>query len=415
MNRSTRRQLSGAAWLVFGTGLARIMPIFIGMLFARQFDVATYAGYVAFVIACNLIAAIPLMGTTQLMLSERADVSVTHLLRQYIGPHLLLQLGCWAGVAVLTWLMPQSAQAQVDAIHLLALYVFSLGYCLTGVTAAAYNKAGQRAQAGWCWIVSTAMSALAAALAAYWHVSANQAIACLAAGWLAGGLLCGSRGFVPRTTHLEDDASPAATPPNLLQIVVFGAPSVVYLLGFYLLTQNVLHRGETHLQGVFSLGYQLFSAALFLPGVMGNITTPRLVRLQASAAQHRQFVLQLLAAYASTATLWCTLIYLCMPLLLAIFHLPQTSGTVALVLWMQVAAAIAMVQALLNQLMASERMSTNFLVAACTWLLVTFAFPNQAQHVTQSAAHALVAAYAACLAYSTVAWRLSRLKANTRP
>lgn len=415
MKASTGRQLTGAVWLVFGTGLARIMPIFIGMLFARQFDPATYAGYVAFVIACNLVAAIPLMGTTQLMLSERANMGVAHLLRQYMGPHLLLQLACWACVAGLTWLMRQSDKAQADAIHLLALYVFSLGYCLTGVTAAAYNKVGQHTQAGWCWIGSTVTSAMAAGLGAYWHVPANQAIAYLAVGWLAGGLLCASRGFLQHTTHLEGDASPATATPSLLQIVVFGAPSVVYLLGFYLLTQNALHSDEAHFQGVFSLGYQLFSAALFLPGVMGNITTPRLVRLQASAAQHRQFVLQLLLAYASAATLWCSFIYLSIPLLLTIFHLPHTSDTVALVLWIQAAAAIAMVQALLNQLMASERMSVNFLVAACAWLLVTLAFPNQASHATQSAAHALVAAYVVCLTYSTLAWRLSRPRINTTP
>lgn len=402
------RQLSGAVWLVFGIALARIMPIFIGMLFARLFDPANYAEYVAFLISCNLIVAIPLMGTTQLMLSERANIGVAHLLRQYLGPHLQLQIGCWAFVVGLTLLMSQTDKVQADAIQFLALYVFSLGYCLTGVTAAAYVKVGQRTQAGWCWIGSTSTSAMAAGLGAYCHVPTNQAIAYLAVGWLAWGLLCVTRGFVQHPSPIEGDVSPVNGTPSLMKIVFFGSPSVVYLLGFYLLTQDALHSGEPDYQGAFSLGYQLFSVALFLPGVMGNFTTPRLVCLQASAAQHRQFVFKLLLAYSSSAVLWCSFIYLSVPLLFSIFKLSQTSDNFALVLWIQAAAAIAMVQALLNQLMASERMSVNFLIAACAWLLVTLAFPKQASHAQQSAAHALVAAYVVCLTYSTMAWCLSR-------
>lgn len=403
----TPHTVAGAFWLTVGTGSARIMTIVVGVFFARQFDPSVYASYVAFIIACNLIAAIPLMGTTQLMLSERGSVGVANLLRQYMGTHLLLQLGCWGGVVVLTWLRLQGGNTQTDLMYLMSLYLFSLGYCLTGVTAAAYNKVGQRKRAGWCWIGATMTSTMSTVFGICSNMSSSQALLYLSIGWLVGGGLCVRCGLTQQTTH-EGSVSAVTASPSLLQIVVFGAPSVIFLSGFYLLTQNSLHKGEAHLQGAFSLGYQLFSAALFLPGTMGNIITPRLVRLQQSVAHHRKFVLQILVAYALMATLWCGFVYLSMPVLLDVFQLSREPEAVRLILWFQVAAAIAMLQACLNQLMASDRMARHILLAACAWVLVTLIFPNHANHVTQSAAHALVLAYLVCLAYSTLALRLFR-------
>jgi hypothetical protein len=126
-------------------------------------------------------------------------------------------------------------------------------------------------------------------------------------------------------------------------------------------------------------------------------------------------VLQLLLTYSAAATIWCGIIYICTPALLAAFQLPHQASTASLITWFQAAAAIAMVQAHLNQLLASERMSTHILLAACAWLLVTILFPKTVGNATQSASHALVAAYVASLAYSTAAWRLSRPRTNTKP
>jgi hypothetical protein len=403
-NISIKRTLEGAFWLIMGTGMARILPIFVGMLLAHQFDASTYSSYVAFVVGCNLIVAVPLMGTTQLMLSQRGSMSAAGLFRQYVRPHMQLHLVCWALVATLTLRLVEAGSSQVTLINVVSLYVFSLGYCLTGVAAAAFNKVGLRAGAGLCWIISTTSSSVACLLAAYVHFTAPLVVAFLAFGWLVGGLLCAIRAGYRREEIAVHTVAPSAPLPSLRQLVAFGAPSVVFLLGFYLLTQQALHSGEPYLQGAFSLGYQLFSAALFLPGVMGNITTPRLVRLKAASKQFTRFVLQLLLLYAASAFIWFGLIYLAMPWLLAAFQLPRASDTTGLLLWLQAAAAVATFQALLNQLMAAERMSLQVLFSACTWLLVILLFLSHAQQVVQIAGHALVAAYLACLVYSTVAW-----------
>jgi len=303
---TVRRALMGAFWLMAGTGLARIMPIFIGMAFAHQYDLVTYAAYVAFVIGCNLVSAVPLMGATQLMLSESGYANAPTLLSQYLRSLLWMQLISWGLVALATWGLSSAALSSgmhVNAWTVASLYVLSLGYCLTGVAAAAFNKTSQRGRAGACWILSTTTSGLTGLAGVLLKAPADQAVAFLAAGWLIGGWFC--LRWVYRTGPVLASQMPVTHQlPEWRNIIVFGAPSVVFLLGFYLLTQKAQQSHQPQLQGAFSLGYQLFSAALFLPGVLGNITTPRLVRLQPYPALHKRFILQLLLAYAAVAAVW---------------------------------------------------------------------------------------------------------------
>jgi O-antigen/teichoic acid export membrane protein len=402
------RLVSGAFWLTAGTGVARIMPIFLGMCFARQYSPITYASYVAFVIAANLVVAIPLMGTTQLMLSEVAPAPVSPLLRQYLPVNLLAHALCWLTTALLSLLLPSRTDTSFMDLHtLLVLYLFSLGYCFTGIAAAAFSKASQRARAGACWIISTATSTLAGLAGMGMHISVDWVLALMAAGWLLGGLLClhgGTRTLPHVGSHSSADDPPPLSRPRLAQIFSFGAPSVVYLMGFYLMTQQARQSSDADLQGAFSLGYQLFSAALFLPGVLGNIVTPRLARLKQSLHARKQLISQILVLYAGIAFAWLAAVFVTMPWLLAAFHLPDRPDVRQLVLVLQGCAGIAAVMALLNQLLAADRLSKHMLLASLLWLVLSHWSAFTSDDAAFKSAQGMMGAYTACLLYSFTAW-----------
>jgi hypothetical protein len=399
-------RISGTFWLTVGIGLSRVLPIFIGMAFARQYESATYASFVAFVIAVNLVAAIPLMGTSQLILSELGPANVPRLLKEHLRAHLAVHAFCLGAVAFLALALPSPLENNwMNTSGVVLLYLYSLGYCLTGITAASFNKIGERGYAGLCWMVSTTISSFLAFASLWLHLSASCVLTLMVTGWLVGGLFCIYVGLQQPTDNSSfPSISLNRRVPNYRQIIEYGSSSVVYLIGFYLLTQNARLSPETTLQGAFALGYQLFAAALFIPGVLGNVVTPHLVGLKQKPRLRQTFIWKMLGAYTSVAITWLCLTYLILPFILTAFHLPLNPEVKKLVLILQGCASIAAILALLNQLMVAERLSKHILGTAFVWLFFSNLNFFPGQDSAFCSASSMMVAYIASLAYSFLAW-----------
>lgn len=399
-----RSWVAGALWLTIGTGLARVAPLLLGAAFARQYSPDTYAHFVAFVIAVNLVAAIPLMGSTQLMLSDRERVAAVQLTRAYLSSHALVHALCWGAMVLFNLVLSAwSPSSALDMQALAVLYVYSLGYGITGLVAAAFNRAGRRDRAGASWIVSTVASTAVGLAGIGWHLPAPWVLAGMALGWLVGGLLCLLASLRQPALGAPPAGGSGATTPGAWQVIAFGAPSVVYLLGLYLLTQHARASTDPVLQAAFSLGFQLFSAALFLPGVLGNLVTPRLTQLANAPPARRRFIGRVLGAYLLIAAAWLCLTYWSLPWILVAFRLPANPAVQQLVMVLQGCAAIAAIMALVNQLMAADRLSRHSLGASLVWLLVSLVpwFPGEA---SLQSALSMATAYGVTLLVGAVAW-----------
>jgi len=398
----SRRLLVGALWLMIGTGLTRVMPIAIGMVFARTHTPQAYADFLAFIVAANLIAAIPLMGTTQLILSAPVNVSHASLLRNFIRPLLLMQ-GV-SGLCLIFLMMALSGSVEKKlGINEVSLYIYSLGYCLTGMMVAVFNKAELQVNAGRCWILTIFTSTLFCLVGFLLSTSADTALLYLAVGGLVGGVLCVWWG---RVTLQRSGADVAAREViceseaiDIRHIIVFGSPSVIFLFGFYWLIQQVQSAGDPVRAGAFSLGYQLFSVALFLPGVLGNIVTPRLGRVRDDVRALKKLLTHLFLGYAAVAVLIGALIYLVSPWMLMAFNIPNAPDARSLIMILQFAVMIAALQALINQWMASERLSRHILSSAVIWLALIMAFTSLAGDASTMSAWGLVLAYAGSFLY----------------
>jgi len=399
----------GALWLAIGTGVARLAPLFLGMAFAREYTSATYANYVAFVVAVNLIASIPLMGVTQLILSEQKNATVSNLLAQYFLSHFVVHAICWCGVSLFCLILPSYIEtANFSISSLLALYFYSLGYCLTGLASSAFNKVGRRSYSGGCWIASSVISTVCGILGIKSHLSQEAVFSLLMGGWFAGGVLCLYVGFHRTTDVVTACRVVQGFKLGAWQVILYGAPSVVYLVGFFLLIQKTTQSADPALLGAFSLGYQLFSAALFLPGVLGNMVTPHLIRISPESRSRTRFIFIVLGIYIFIGLSWFFVTYFSLPVILSAFNLPSRGDVRYLILVLQACAGVATLLALFNQLMVAERMSKHILGSALIWLVTSNVFIMRGEDVTSTAAIAMLGAYVVSFFYTTVVWGLKK-------
>lgn len=368
-----QRVLVGALWLTLGTGLTRVMPVFIGMVFARMHTPQAYADFLAFIVGANLIAAIPLMGATQLILSASVELGHVSLLRQSFKPLLVMQGISSLCLVIFTAISSGHAGKTIN-IDAISLYIYSLGYCVTGMMAATFNRIGLQVHAGKCWVLAIIISTISCFVAFLLNVSVNATLFYLAVGWLVSGLLCTWKGWVVlQRRDIDIVGRDAAREPDSIDIrnvLIFGLPSVTFLFGFYWLINQVQSAGDSIRAGAFSLGYQLFSVGLFLPGVLGNIITPRLNEAKNDLINLRKLLRYSFLCYVLIAFMIGVLVYASLPWLLVAFNIPDGQGVRSLVLIFQLAVIIAAPQALLNQWMASERLSLHILVSALVWLIL---------------------------------------------
>lgn len=400
-----QRLLIGALWLTVGTGLTRVMPIFIGMVFARAHNPQAYADFLTFIVGSNLIAAIPLMGVTQLVLSASADFGCMGLLRQFIKPMLLVQ-GVSSLCLVAFMAIGSESLEKVFSLSSVSLYIYSMGYCVTGMVAAVFNKIGLQAYAGRCWVTAMIISTVFCLVGFLLNVNVEMTLFFLAFGWLMSGCLCVWRGGIILQEQSARNTTLGAVRDSKLvdmkNIIMHGLPSVIFLFGFYWLIERAQGTGNFVHAGAFSLGYQFFSIGLFFPGVLGNMITPRLNDAKNNIENLKKLLVYFFSCYIFIAIVIGFLVYVLLPWLLMAFNIPNERDTRSLVMIFQLAVIIAAPQALLNQWMASERLPRHILMAAVIWLALIIICIQISSSASTMPAWGLVLAYGGSFLYGAV-------------
>jgi hypothetical protein len=404
-NKYFKREMLGTLALIVGVGTARAMPIILGVIFARTFEPNIYSTYVLFVVAANLVASIPMMGNSLLILSARNSLIEEGMVHRAVHMTLIVQGFSYLvmfGFGEWNRLSAGNADEISQISMLLALYPFSLGYAMTGMAVAFWNKMGMRFCASACWTFTSILSLLCCSGVVLYGGTATSAIVALSGGWLVGGAACVYIliRFV-RASNVDSSLVAALHPRTnawewtrqVMQVVLLGVPSIIFLLGFYLLLQQVKADNDEILGAEFSLGYQIFSIVLFVPGVLGNVVTPRLVELQKNLLAERKLIKKVLLIYIGYAGVVIALVTLYLPWLMSIFNIPNSATGRWMILTLQAAAFGAAIQALMNQWMAASRLFNYILGTALVWLLCLLFLMHRVGAAADVAAQAIALSY----------------------
>jgi hypothetical protein len=351
-----------ALLLIGGQSLARLVPLLVGLMLVQVYGSAIYARFVLDLSLANALIAVAVMGALPLVLKQG-------------------EVWRYARVAGGIWLLGALCLplwVQHDVIFVLA---YAAGYIALSLLTAQLNHQQQNARAGglWLWVSMLALGSVAIGTAL--HLPVMFSLWGFALSWLLPSV------FLLWRTRVE---VPGAAWRDVLQTMRAGAFGAVFMLGFYALNHYVLAANPP--APVFAAAYQLFSLALFLPGVLGNLIIPRLARQGGAMPQWmRQLELWVLGLGAMA----CVLTHVLGEAILAAYHLPATTENLRIVLLLQISAVLAALNALSLQRWVAAGRFDALLLMSLIWAMVLFLALQQDGSRALAAAWGLVWAYLA--------------------
>ena len=343
--------LRSSALVLAAALLTRAMPLAIGVLVATFFGPSDYADTVLMITAANLCGSLPMLAVTPLILRSPDDALATWLARR--------------GVALGLPLILVAALLVSPVLNLVGNWVFLFCYSAAvfvfGVAQTLHNQRLDNLRALFHATAVTA-AALFAAVATYlaggavWLVVNALAATMLAASLLSFALIRVAAKPQPKP-HFASGA---------LNALWSGLFSLLVIAGLFISASRARHAGDPDGYVAFSLGLQVFSIVVFIPGAMSGYFIPKLVRAGAETGTRigpavRAYLLLAVPAFCAAVAL--------SPLFFRYLEQPPQPRLIAIFALIQFAAVLAAVNAAYNQvLVASGRFATLAMLSA-GWLL----------------------------------------------
>ncbi|MDE2038818.1 MAG: hypothetical protein KGO96_11955 [Elusimicrobia bacterium] len=393
---------------VGGYGLSKIAPLLFGMCAANVYSHKSYALILNLIVQANFLTAVSSVGYVQLILTgggaerKSGEGAAAYAFRAVLFAALVSLLGgCWAAYTAAgagTW-------SRLGAGFVVACYSF--GSSTLGTAIGHANAELENARAGLLYAVGIVIPYLIGFVlvwlgrtdcAAFESVAAAIAVLSLCAYWAK------NRDYVLNLSGGEALAlARRAIPLEASQIycmIFMGA--VLYSHSFTI--SRVISRNGASLAAVFALGYQLFAVGIAVPGIMGNVVVPRLVRRRGGKGSFN--VNYLFALYAAFALAWLAIVFTFAAPIMGWYSLAATPGGLAILRILQLAAVLGAVNALVYQKFAARRDFLSMALLALLYAGVVFLFLGVAGAAALRAAWGILIAYAVTLSAGLVLYQL---------
>ena len=372
--------------------LARAMPLAIGFIVATLFGSKDYADTVLLITAANLCGVLPMLAVTPLVLRSKDDGMAVWLASRGILAGLPLILA--GSLLVSRYLEPIG--------NGFFLFAYSSAVFVLGVAQSLHNQRMENAKAllHACAVVAVA---LVGGVVAYIAAGSRAVfLDALAAAMLAAALL--SFASIRRRHARAHAAMPDAHPmAGLLDALWSGLFSLFVIGGLFLAGLKAKHAGDPAGYVAFSLGLQVFSVVVFIPGALSSYFIPRMVRSEIGTL--RDDVAATVRAYAMIGALAFAGAMIISPLCFRYLQQPGEPRLFGIFALVQFAALLAAVNAAYNQVLVGLARFPMLALLSLLWLLVLLAGLSLGDDRGVWIAAALVAAYAVLVLASGYACR----------
>ena len=339
--------------------LARAMPLAIGFIVATLFGSKDYADTVLLITAANLCGVLPMLAVTPLVLRSQDDGMAVWLALRGILAGLPLIL---AGSLLVSRYLESIGNG-------FFLFAYSSAVFVLGVAQSLHNQRMENTKAllHACAVVSVA---LVTGVVAYLAVGSKTVfLDALAAAMLAAALLSFASIRHRARTHAEaPDPHPAA---GLLDALWSGLFSLFVIAGLFLAGLKAKHAGDPAEYVAFSLGLQVFSVVVFIPGALSSYFIPRMVRAEIGTL--RDDVTATVRAYAMIGVLAFAGAMIISPLCFRYLQQPGEPRLFGIFALVQFAALLAAVNAAYNQVLVGLARFSMLALLSLLWLLVLLA------------------------------------------
>ena len=394
--------------LILGMGMSRAMPLLFGIFLTRNYGHDAYASFVLLLSLVGLLTSAATMNIVPNILSAPPLVKDGgKAVAQYaIAGFMMTAVAALVACVVLSLFPNWGVAAKYGNLYphyfdLVYIATYGVGFSLLQLVVAQYNQRCRHEQAGYAALVVMSAAYGSGMLAYYVGMDVCRVLGTIGAVFLAGtAWLClRINAAVWREQGLG--ALIRSTFALLKQEKVnFYLPSL--FTGLLLLTQYELLAGvANHMPAAdaatFSLAFQLFAIGLFIPGILGHVVLPQL-----GLDQHKQpektgifsrMELLCFAIYALIGIGWVGASTLGLPIVMTYYKLPDTDATRQVIFTMQLAALVAAIHAVNNQMFILRKRYLLLTGLAMTFFAVTLGWAGLHGFTTTSAATGFLLGY----------------------
>lgn len=398
--------MKGKIVLVVGASSSKLIPIFFGFYLARQFGGDALVSFVLVLAYGAALSAFSNLGASPRIIRAGAlsdpdsfISGVTFVSFLLAGFALFLSTMYWLLVSDVSFLVldiaPNCAQAWV------ALY--SLGLVMFTLAQSTFNMKENHFATGLYALFLHVFAGITGIITGELG-EVSLAVSCYFITYFLGNLIffvASRRRLVRSSGSITAWHSIARLWSGIRGAISASLFGVITLAGLYLFVHSVQRELSTADAATFALGLQLFQAGVFLPSVLGGIVVPRMVAAGRFGkddpdALHRRTR----ALYFGIGLGWLFMsLFLARPLL-SLYDL-DSAGAAGLLL-IQVAAALAGLQAYFVQRLVAVGRFNLLAVASLVWAFAGFVALLLVPPSLFGAASALVVAYVVCLLFYLV-------------
>lgn len=403
--------MSKILYFIGSMGLGKLMPLLFGMLVASHYGPDAYALFVQMLVKSNFLTIVATVSYVQLILSSarpgNQEAPASTATRALVFSLQVSLAG--AAWALYTGLpqggCPPDGGCGNAATLALAVLAYSLGNAVLSTVVAQFNADNQTVRAGTAALLGLLLPYGGGFLAVGLGLDHHMALRLLAAAFLVGALGAyarHNRGFLRALgradyLRLARQCYPLRA-EQLYTLVFVGA----ILFSHSYVISAIARANGAHATAAFSLGYQLFSIAIFVPSVLGSVIVPRLSRKTGAAVPALKKIAVL---YALVALAWAACVFVFRERLLRGYGLPVGAQEGAILLLLQVAGVFAALGALLNQGLIAARRHISLAALSLLYALILCGWARWTGFAALDAACGVAAAYAVVLLVGVVLLR----------
>ncbi|HHF3205738.1 TPA: hypothetical protein ACPJ2F_001039 [Vibrio diabolicus] len=245
--------------LGLGTALTKVVPLIFSYVIASKLGNEEYTAFISFLLLANVIINFSVLGVVPQVISRNSrSICLSYILIPF-------------SIAIIIWHFKTLSFVQ-EKWHPIYLLLYVIALIVIYLMTAFYNSILKNEKAAWIWIVSGVLGLISCAIA----FITNSAYLTVTAIFISPYLMVAS--FYILKWHVEKWSVEKLTFYNLKRTLV----NSIFISSFGFSVVFSFYHIQTSIDGVekliFSIFYQFFTIATFLPGVMGNIIIPRLSR-----------------------------------------------------------------------------------------------------------------------------------------
>ncbi|CAH6981760.1 conserved membrane hypothetical protein [Vibrio chagasii] len=245
--------------LGLGTALTKVVPLIFSYMIASKLGNEEYTAFISFLLLANVIINFSVLGVVPQVISRNSrSICLSYILIPF-------------SIAIIIWYFKTLSLVQ-EKWHPIYLLLYVIALIVIYLMTAFYNSILENEKAAWIWIVSGILGLISFAIT----FITNSAYLTIIVIFISPYIIVAS--FYMFNWHKEKWSVEKLTFSNFKKTLV----NSIFISSFGFSVVFSFYHIQTSIDGVekliFSVFYQFFTIATFLPSVMGNIIVPRLSR-----------------------------------------------------------------------------------------------------------------------------------------